>query len=356
MTLAVDGLGHQYGAEQALSDVSFSLDAGELVAVLGPSGCGKTTLVQAIAGHLSPTAGRVRLRGNDVTGQPPEQRAVGLVFQTSTLYPHMTVGENVAYGLAARGIDPDERETIVDEYLDLVDLGDQRTAYPSELSGGQQRRVELARALAPQPDLLVLDEPLSALDRSLRLRLREEIARIQRETGVTTLFVTHDQEEAMSLADRLVVMHDGRVSAIGRPRELYESPPTPFVASFLGRSTELAATVVGTEPLRLAVGGDEVTLPTASTPPADASLRCLLRPRSLSLDPPPDRAGLSLAGTVSRVADLGRRYDVTVETDSGVELLVERRAAPPAVGASVTVTVPRDALLVFAGGEPVAVG
>ncbi|WP_138005550.1 ABC transporter ATP-binding protein [Halalkalirubrum salinum] len=347
MTLDVESLSHQYGTERALNDVSFGLESGELVALVGPSGCGKTTLVQAIAGHISPTSGRVRLRGEDVTDQPPEARRVGLVFQQSTLYPHMTVGENVAYGLTAGDIDPDEREAIVAEYLDLVDLADQREAYPGELSGGQGRRVELARALAPQPDVLLLDEPLSALDRSLRLGLREEIARIQRETGVTTLFVTHDQEEAMSLADRLVVMNEGSVAAVGQPRELYESPPTPFVASFLGRSTGLTATVVDSDPLRIVIGEHEIPIQdTLQTPPAGTTLRGHLRPQSLSIGSP--REGeFGLSGTVRRVRDLGRRYDVTVRTETGTELLVEQHARPPAVDESVTVAVPKSALQLF---------
>jgi ABC-type Fe3+/spermidine/putrescine transport system ATPase subunit len=220
--LELDGLSHRYGDERALEGVSFGVAHGELVAILGPSGCGKTTILQAIAGHVSPTAGCVRLRGKDVTATPPEARRVGLVFQRSTLYPHMAIDENIRYGLTARGIGGDEQDEIVAEYLELVDIVDQRGARPSELSGGQERRAELARALAPQPDILLLDEPLSALDRALRDRLREEIARIQRETGVTTLFVTHDQEEAMALADRIVVVNDGRVEAIGEPRALYE--------------------------------------------------------------------------------------------------------------------------------------
>ena len=351
-TLAVEELSHCYGSEQALSDVSFGLEPGELAAVVGPSGCGKTTLVQAIAGHLTPSQGRIRLRGADVTDQPPEQRAVGLVFQTPTLYPHMTVDENVAYGLAAREIPSAERAAIVGEYLDLVDLADQREAYPNELSGGQGRRVELARALAPQPDLLVLDEPLSALDRSLRLRLRDEIAHIQEATGVTTLLVTHDQEEAMTLADRLVVMNDGRVSAVGRPRALYESPPTRFVGSFLGRSTELAATVRDTDPLRLAVGGGEIGLPGGSGSPAvGESVRCLVRPHGLSIQPPVEAP---LSGTVSRVVDLGRRYDVTVALDGETEVMVEREGDPPAVGDTVGVAVDPASVAVFTGaGEPI---
>ena len=353
--LAVEGLTHRYGTEQALNDVSFTVEAGEAVAVVGPSGCGKTTLVQAISGHLSPSSGRIRLRGETVTDQPPEQRGVGLLFQTSTLYPHMTVGENVAYGLEPQGIKPSERDEIVANYLSLVDLTAQRQAYPAELSGGQSRRVELARALAPQPELLLLDEPLSALDRSLRLQLRAEIARIQRETGVTMLFVTHNQDDAMGLADRLIVMNDGAIEAIGQPRRLYESPPTPFVASFLGRPTELAATVVDSDPLRIGVADEEVTLPAATrTPPVGETLRCLLRPGKLSLADDNDHTGLTLSGTVQRVADLGRRYTVTVRTTDGTEVRVEQTAAPPAEGEAVTVTAPRESLLVFtAAGTPV---
>ncbi|MEF8883254.1 MAG: ABC transporter ATP-binding protein, partial [Halapricum sp.] len=243
MTLELDGLTHCYGDEVAVEDVSFGIDAGEIVGLLGPSGCGKTTIVQAIAGHVNPTDGGVRLRGRDVTDNPPETRDVGIVFQEPTLFPHMTVEENVAYGLKPQDIDPAERSETVERYLELVSLGDQREAFPSALSGGQKRRVELARALAPEPDLLLLDEPLSALDRALRERLRKEIARIQRETGVATLYVTHDQETAMGLADRLVVVTEGQVAGVGEPRDLYESPSSPFVAAFLGGSNRLPVTV-----------------------------------------------------------------------------------------------------------------
>lgn len=346
MTLDIEGLGHRYGTERALADVSFGIEAGEVVAVVGPSGCGKTTLVQAIAGHLTPTSGRIRLRGEAVTDRPPEAREVGLVFQQSTLYPHMTVGENVAYGLGPQGIEPDERDAIVEEYLALVDLEAQRAAYPSELSGGQGRRVELARALAPQPDVLLLDEPLSALDRGLRVQLREEIARIQRETGVTTLFVTHDQTDAMALADRLVVMRDGAVAAVGQPRELYESPPTPFVASFLGRSIELPASVVDGDPPRIEVAGQERSVPTVPQQSPGATLRCYVRPSSLSIRPP--REGeIGLSGTVQRVTDNGRHFAVTVRTTAGVELVVIQQPSPPAVDETVTVAVPTAELHLF---------
>lgn len=355
MILELDGLTHRYGDEIAVDDVSFGIDSGEIVALLGPSGCGKTTIVQAIAGHVRPTAGRVWLRGRDVTDEPPEARDVGLMFQRPTLYPHMTVAENVDYGLAVRDTGGPDRETLVSEYLDLVDLGGHRGAYPSELSGGQKRRVELARALAPEPDVLLLDEPLSALDRTLRERLRDEIARIQRETGVTTLYVTHDQDEAMALADRIVVMNKGRVSGIGAPRPLYESPPTSFVASFFGDSNTLSATVLETQPLTIAVGGRELTLGMAGGHP-EQRVCCHVRPEHLTFQPT-DRSNISFNGDVRNVTDLGRRFDVTVRTDSGVELVVDCSAEPPVVGERVTVWLSEGDITIFDGesGDRLAV-
>jgi ABC-type Fe3+/spermidine/putrescine transport system ATPase subunit len=331
MMVALDGVSHHYDDAVAVRDVSFGLESGEVVALLGPSGCGKTTLVQAIAGHVSPTAGRIRLRGRDVTPVPPESRGVGVVFQEPTVFPHMTVAENVAYGLVAGGVEPAERDETVSRYLDLVSLRSHREDYPSALSGGEKRRVELARALAPEPDLLVLDEPLSGLDRALREELREEIARIQRRVGVTTLYVTHDQEEAMALADRLVVMAEGRVAATGRPRELLESPPTPFVASFLGWTTELPVTVSRTDDPgidRRAVAPDETVTGSENGP-----VRCSVRPGAITLGPPGDcQADVCLPGVVARVADRGKRYDVTVRLDCGEELTVEQSATPPGAG------------------------
>ena len=384
--LEVDGLTHRYGDELAVEDVSFGLVEGEIVALLGPSGCGKTTIVNAIAGHLAPAGGRIRLRGDDVTDTPPESRRVGIVFQSSTLFPHMTVAENVAYGL--REVDPVDRDDCVSEYLGLVDLEEQRSAYPFELSGGQKRRIELARALAPEPDVLLLDEPLSALDPTLRERLGREIVRIQRETGVTTLFVTHDQSEAMTLSDRLIVMTDGELAVVGEPRTLYESPPTPYVAAFLGRSNALSATIAETDPFAVAFDGAGET-GTHSGPSRQLlrfskqcresvlrgdSVVCHVRPEHLTLDVDPnpneesgddigrsrsesntdvvgrarDHASTcSLRGQVTDVLDRGRHYDVTVRLESGDELVVERRREPPAVGTHVGVQFAGADLTVF---------
>jgi ABC-type Fe3+/spermidine/putrescine transport system ATPase subunit len=356
--LELDDVTHRYDGDLAVENLSFGVESGELVGVLGPSGCGKTTLVRAIAGHLRPTAGRVLLRGDDVTDDPPESRRIGLVFQESTLYPHMTVAENVAYGVAARDTGSDERrDAVVTEYLDLMGLADKRDASPRSLSGGQKRRVELARALAPEPDLLVLDEPLSALDRSLRIRLREEIGQLHRETGVATLFVTHDQTDALAVADRLVVMADGRVAAVGTPRELYESPPTPYVASFLGRSSAIRGTIVGTSPPRVAVGETELTFEAIETDQSVGErVTCHVRPRDLELvrdgDATPDREATatptrSLRGEVTAVKDAGRRYDVRVAVVNGDELVVEQTDTPPSVGESVAVDLPAGAVTLF---------
>lgn len=367
MTLAIERLSKRYGDERAVDDVSLAVDSDELVGLLGPSGCGKTTLVQAIAGHVTPTAGSVRLRGEDVTDRPPERRRVGIVFQQSTLFPHMTVAENVGYGLEPSDLSAGQRAARVDEYLDLVGLDSRHGAYPDELSGGQKRRVELARALAPQPDILLLDEPLAALDRKLRTRLRDEIGRIQRETGVTTVFVTHDQEEAMALADRLVVMHDGQVAGIGQPRELYEAPPSAFVSEFLGRTNSLDGSVDGTDPATLSVAGESVPVqrPDGTAPGTEVTVHA--RPRSFSLNRthaesgPPEEPGtsaeLSIRVSVRRVIDRGTRYDLVCHTGSNETLVVQCRSDPPSVGDSRTISIPVEDLLVFDGvaGERVSV-
>lgn len=353
MMLTVDGLTHRYGEEHAVTDVSFDLAAGKLVALLGPSGCGKTTVVQAIAGHLRPTAGRIELRGREVTRDPPESRRVGLVFQESTVFPHLTVLENVAYGVRATDLSNSEQHKRVTNYLSLVGLDDQRDSYPAQLSGGQKRRVEFARALAPKPDVLLLDEPLSALDRGLREQLRGEIARIQRETGVTTLVVTHDQEDAMALADRLLVMNEGTVVGAGTPRDLYQSPPTPFVASFLGRSNRLSARVTDTDPLLLSVGERELRLNGETTGlAAGTDAVCHIRPHSLRITSSDTNGdSTTIPGKVVDVVDVGRRYDVTVRTPTDETVVVAQRDSPPPLGESVEVVVAVDDLTVFADTE-----
>ncbi|MFO7318927.1 MAG: ABC transporter ATP-binding protein [Clostridia bacterium] len=241
MSLQLIGLTKRFGDVTAVDGVHLAVDQGELLAVVGPSGCGKTTLIRMIAGLETPDEGRVLIRGRDATHLPPERRNVSIVFQNFALFPQMTVAENVAYGLRWRRLDRAERQRRVTEMLEMVGLSSLRHRRPHQLSAGQQQRAALARALAPQPETLLLDEPLSALDADLRERLRLEIRRIQKELGITTILVTHDQEEALGIADRVAVMNQGRLVQVGRPWEVYDAPATPFVARFIGKGTLVEA-------------------------------------------------------------------------------------------------------------------
>jgi iron(III) transport system ATP-binding protein len=241
--LELDGVVKEYAAETAVDSLSLSVREGELLTLLGPSGCGKTTTLRMMAGLERPDGGAVRLGGETVADESefvePENRDVGLVFQDFALFPHLTVAENVAFGLAEA--DEGETERRVDELLDLVDLAAHRDATPDELSGGQQQRVALARSLAPEPEILLLDEPFSNLDVRLRVEMREEVRQILKEAGVTAISVTHDQEEALSISDRVAVMNDGRVEQVGKPESVFEHPESRFVASFLGQAGFLSA-------------------------------------------------------------------------------------------------------------------
>jgi putative spermidine/putrescine transport system ATP-binding protein len=232
--LHLRGISRAYGAHTALKPLDLTIEGGEFIALLGPSGCGKTTALNCLAGLLPLTAGEIVLDGKRVDTLPPEKRGFGMVFQNYALFPHLTVRANVAFGLKMRGIGKEETRRRVDQVLSLVRLTEHAHKHPGQLSGGQQQRVAIARAIVMEPPLVLMDEPLSNLDASLRLQMRSEIRRIHQEFGLTTLYVTHDQEEALSLADRLVVLHDGTVSQIGTPAELYEHPADPYVAGFMG--------------------------------------------------------------------------------------------------------------------------
>jgi iron(III) transport system ATP-binding protein len=235
----------RFGAFTAIDAVSLEVEAGKLVCILGPSGCGKTTLLRVIAGLENQDAGSIEIGGRDVSYLPPAQRDFGIVFQSYALFPNLTVGENIGYGLVNRRMARREIARRVGELLDLVGLPDQSAKYPAQLSGGQQQRVALARALACSPSLLLLDEPLSALDARVRVRLRDEVKALQRRLGLTTIMVTHDQEEALAVADRIVVMNHGRVEQTGSPSEIYGRPGSRFVADFVGAMNMLDATVAG---------------------------------------------------------------------------------------------------------------
>ena len=248
--LRIERLTKRFGSFTALQDISLDIYEGEFVCFLGPSGCGKTTLLRAIAGLDIQTSGRVEQAGRDISALPPTKRDFGIVFQSYALFPNLTVAKNVAYGLQNAGVKKAVVAKRVQELLHLVGLPDQGEKYPAQLSGGQQQRVALARALATSPGLLLLDEPLSALDAKVRVYLRHEVKQLQRRLGVTTVMVTHDQEEALTMADRIVVMNQGVVEQIGTPLEIYREPASPFVADFIGVMNFIAGTVVGAATVR----------------------------------------------------------------------------------------------------------
>ena len=295
---------HRYGDSVAVDDVSLTVAPGELVALLGPSGCGKTTLLRIVAGLLNQTGGSVLIGDEVVDRLPTRERGAGIVFQSYALFPHMTVQANVAYGLRARGIEPAECARTVAAMLALVRMGDFAGRYPRELSGGQQQRVALARTLAVRPKVLLLDEPFAALDRNLRLDMQIEIKRIQRELGITTLLVTHDQEEAMSMADRIAVMNAGRVQQFDTPEAIYDRPATLFVATFIGTANLLKGRMVrgaGGFTVECDAGG-RLALEQAAPCSRNGAVWVAARPEHLAMAQPSANA---LAARVEMVLPLG---------------------------------------------------
>ena len=327
----------------ALADVSLSIEEGEFFTLVGPSGCGKTTTLRTIAGFESPDAGSVAIGGEDVVGRPPEDRNVGIVFQNYALFPHMSVRENVAYGLRYR--DPPgaaSTEQRVAELLDLVDMAGTGDRDPEALSGGQQQRIALARALAPGPDVLLLDEPLSALDARLRERLRVVIRDLQQDLGITTVYVTHDQAEALAISDRVAVIADGRVEQVGPPEAIYREPETRFVAEFVGDNNLLEGVVVSADPPRVGLDprADDVpatTIPVDGVSDVGRAVTLSIRPEAISIaeddvSRSPDAAGsITLQATVSTVEFMGDAYRVHCEW-RGRELLAKTDADEPPSG------------------------
>ncbi|AKQ60991.1 putative 2-aminoethylphosphonate ABC transporter ATP-binding protein [Bordetella hinzii] len=350
--LSVRNLGKRYGGHTALADVSLDICAGELVCLLGPSGCGKTTLLRAIAGLDPQDSGSIVLSGRDISRAAPAERDYGILFQSYALFPNLTVAQNVAYGLSGQRAHRQRVVARVEEMLDLVGLSGAAGQYPGQLSGGQQQRVALARALAPAPSLLLLDEPMSALDARVRTHLRAELRALQRRLAITTLMVTHDQDEAMEMADRIAVMNGGRIEQFGTPRELYRRPATAFIADFVGEANWLGYERIDAGHVRV---GRQV-LEVNEAPAAERG-RLFLRPEAIRLA---ESGGLPSANTfLAEVQDgvfLGSNYRLTLRID-GMPGQVLQAIVPPQAGDALLdqyaagrcwVELPRDALRSYA--------
>jgi putative spermidine/putrescine transport system ATP-binding protein len=340
----LEGLSRHYSHVVALDGLDLTIEPGELVALLGPSGCGKTTTLRLLAGLEDADAGRITVAGHDVTHQPPNKRDMGMVFQAYSLFPHMTVADNVAFGLKLRHKHKTERDQRAKKMLDLVGLSEQARRYPHQLSGGQQQRVALARALAVQPQVLLLDEPLSALDAKVRAQLRDEIRRIQLEVGITTLFVTHDQEEALAIADRVGVMQAGRIEQLGSPTEIYARPATSFVAEFVGLTNRLSGEVHS----RGSVTVRGCTLPLVDPDVPEGRVVALVRPEAVTLASVASDESGPLNGTVIATTFLGATSRVTVDLGDTTVLaqMPTAEASSLPAGSRVTLTIRPDPVLV----------
>ena len=352
--LELRGITKRFGRATVVDSFDLEAAEGELVSLLGGSGCGKTTTLRMIAGFESPTEGRIVIDGFDVSDVPPNRRSVGMVFQHYALFPNMTVAQNIAFGLKVARKSAEEIRGRLAELLSLIRMEELEHRYPGQLSGGQQQRVALARALAIQPRVLLLDEPLSALDAKIRVRLREEIRTIQRTLGITTIYVTHDQEEALSISDRVVVMREGRIAQVGTPCEIYNRPASPFVASFIGSINVLAASVIDPEAGTLSIHGQRITGPRPLAAAPCREVMVSLRPEMISLTnghPESNR----LTGTLTNVVFLGpvvRLFLRVGESDLFLDTFNNPHLSLPSTGETVTVGFPREACLVECPESP----
>jgi len=317
-TLKLESVAKEFKDTHAVRGVNLEIQSGEFFSIVGPSGCGKTTVLRLIAGFESPTTGRIFINDRDITDTRPQDRSIGMVFQNYALFPHMTVFGNVAFGLETQGVPRHEISTRVERMLNAVHLKGKADAPVPNLSGGEQQRVAVARALVVEPAVLLFDEPLSNLDVALRVQTREEIRALQRRTGITTIYVTHDQAEAMSLSDRIAVMNAGKFEQVGTPVEVYESPATLFAAEFLGGANVIAGTIDMARK-QFVSGSMTMQLPPDFTPSREGNVRAAIKPESLQIVPSEHKAGV--AGTVEDTEYLGFTTNFLIATD-GTKLRV----------------------------------
>lgn len=348
--LRLEGLTKTFGSNTVVKDVDLAAGKGEFISFLGPSGCGKTTVLRMIAGFEKPNGGRIVVDGRDVTSLRPNQRNIGMVFQAYALFPNMTVAGNIGFGLRIAGMGKDETAARISEMLELIGLTGFEKRYPYQLSGGQQQRVALARALAARPSMLLLDEPLSALDAKIRVSLREEIRQIQKELGITTIFVTHDQEEALSISDRIMVMNAGRADQVGTPFEVYNRPQTRFVAQFVGTLNVLQGIVDDPGQGAVKVSGTVITLAhDLGARKAGDPVSLAVRPESISLGSHAGRES-SLHGQIDDVSFLGSviRVRVGVGDDTlSLDTFNNPTVPPPVAGSPAEISFSGKDLLVL---------
>ncbi len=344
--LEFEGVSKSFGPLKAVQGVSLGIEKGEFYSLLGPSGCGKTTLLRMLAGFETPDAGRILLDGRDVTALPPNRRKVNTIFQSYALFPHLTVFDNVAYPLDVKRTPAADIRRAVDEVLALLELAQLAQRYPNQLSGGQQQRVALARALVTQPSLLLFDEPLSNLDARLRVHVRAEIRRLQKTLGITTVYVTHDQVEAMSMSDEIAIMRDGQIEQIGDPKTLYFRPATRYAAEFIGRANFLPGRIVAGDgqTARVAALGQEFQVESVGAVAAGDAVSIMIRPESVVLN---GAGSTALRGTVRQATFAGTTVDYVVAVES-VDLLVTElgsaKKRPLAEGQPVTVGLSPDTM------------
>jgi ABC-type Fe3+/spermidine/putrescine transport system ATPase subunit len=326
--IRIEGIAKSFGAARVLDGCSVAVDKGSVMTLLGPSGCGKTTLLRTIAGFVEPEAGRVTIGGRDITDLPPNRRQVGFVFQSYALFPHLDVAANVAYGLKVRRLGRAEIASRVRRALDLVSLAAFADRYPARLSGGQQQRVAIARALVLEPEVLLLDEPFNALDAKLRLAMQIELRKLIERLGVTSIFVTHDQQEAMTLSDRVAVMRAGRIEQVGTPIEIYDRPRTAFVAGFVGRANVIAVEI---RDGRIAVD------PSIEAARRDGRARLVVRPENLALAQPDDGPGWHGRIVFATTQGATIEYEVEASDAAPIRIVAPRKVGQPplAIGTAI---------------------